>query len=604
MQYLNKKNNDGSMLKIDSVKLADRMSIYCLEKTQKTEIYNVLKSFFQNDYLELFFRSLYFYEAIEISDKITLNDWETKNKPNCNLEKVNIKLFPTKKYLKDFLNLHYIKFEDKTDINVVKVRFFKIYKYIKKILKKINFYNLKKKEIIETKSPKIGVAYSEGINLDKRSDLYWLKDSKINPKDIILYFEYRGQFYRHQDKRNLFKSIEKLGLKTVNLWEVKSSQKEDFINSFKSKIKNLNSSNQESKSLKKISLGLIDRFEYWYLFFKKYNIKIQMDAKDFKQDIIIKYLALNKLGGYTINKMRSYPEQQRTNTGLPLSPCDVFFVPNKDSIARLKNFTVNKFKYIINSGYPYNLQTINNKNEIEQIKKFFSKNNKKFILLFLDNYYSDNNSNYIQAIPTNLLKRFYKVFLDELSKIDDIGIIIKNKRFMNLKKLNDVYKKATELEKKGICYIVKDPFQKMPPLYSAISNFTIAVSPMIPSALIDCVQKNKKGAFLDLVNLKMVEKEWYEWGENKVIFNDVNEMIKKIVELKNNQSNNSSFGDWSSQKDFIDEYQDNLGSIRIGKYIHSLIQSFKNELPNSQPLILANNEFAEKWGKDKIVECR
>ena len=98
MQYLNKKNKDGSMLKIDAVKLAERISIYCLEKTQKTEIYNILKSFFQNDHLELFFRSLYFYEAIEISDKITLNEWGIKNKSNNNLEKINIKLFPAKNY--------------------------------------------------------------------------------------------------------------------------------------------------------------------------------------------------------------------------------------------------------------------------------------------------------------------------------------------------------------------------------------------------------------------------------------------------------------------------------------------------------------------------
>ena len=145
MQYLNKKNKDGSMLKIDAVKLAERISIYCLEKTQKTEIYNILKSFFQNDHLELFFRSLYFYEAIEISDKITLNEWGIKNKSNNNLEKINIKLFPAKNYLKDFLNLHSIKFEDRTDINVIKVKFFKINEYIKKILKKIIFYKYKKK---------------------------------------------------------------------------------------------------------------------------------------------------------------------------------------------------------------------------------------------------------------------------------------------------------------------------------------------------------------------------------------------------------------------------------------------------------------------------
>ena len=380
MQYLNKKNKDGSMLKIDAVKLAERISIYCLEKTQKTEIYNILKSFFQNDHLELFFRSLYFYEAIEISDKITLNEWGIKNKSNNNLEKINIKLFPPKNYLKDFLNLHSIKFEDRTDINVIKVKFFKINEYIKKILKKIIFYKYKKKIIIKGDS-KVAIAYNEGIDLNKRSDLFWLKESNVNPKDIILYFEYRGQLNRHGDKKNLFEKIKKFGIHSINLWEIENFKKEGFVDNFLNKIKKLNFSDEDSKYLQKISLELINKFQYWYLFFKKYNIKIHMDAKDFKQDIIIKYLALNKLGGCTLNKLRSYPEQERTDMGLPLSPCDVFFVPNKDSIKRLKNFTINKFQYMVNTGYPYNPLTENNKKEIDEIKNFFHKNNKKFILL-------------------------------------------------------------------------------------------------------------------------------------------------------------------------------------------------------------------------------
>ena len=60
MQYLDKRNGDGSPLEVTAVKWADRISIHCLEKTKKTEIYAILKMFFQNDYLEMFFRSLYF----------------------------------------------------------------------------------------------------------------------------------------------------------------------------------------------------------------------------------------------------------------------------------------------------------------------------------------------------------------------------------------------------------------------------------------------------------------------------------------------------------------------------------------------------------------
>ena len=37
MQYIHKKNNDGSPLKVTAVKWADRISIHCFDKTKKTE---------------------------------------------------------------------------------------------------------------------------------------------------------------------------------------------------------------------------------------------------------------------------------------------------------------------------------------------------------------------------------------------------------------------------------------------------------------------------------------------------------------------------------------------------------------------------------------
>ena len=80
MQYLDKRNSDGSLLQVNAAKWGDRISNHCLEKTKKTEIYAILKTFFQNDYLEIFFKSLYFTEAMPFADKIALNEWEIKNR--------------------------------------------------------------------------------------------------------------------------------------------------------------------------------------------------------------------------------------------------------------------------------------------------------------------------------------------------------------------------------------------------------------------------------------------------------------------------------------------------------------------------------------------
>ena len=129
MQYLDKRNSDGSPLEVNAVKWADRISNHCLEKTKKTEIYAILKTFFQNDYLEIFFKSLYFTEAMPIAHKITLNEWEIKNKSDYHLSTININLFQVKEYLQDFLILNNIKFENTIDAYVVKIKFFKIYRY-------------------------------------------------------------------------------------------------------------------------------------------------------------------------------------------------------------------------------------------------------------------------------------------------------------------------------------------------------------------------------------------------------------------------------------------------------------------------------------------
>ena len=220
MYYLNKTNKDGSPLEITAVKWAEKISNYCFEKTKKTESYAILKAFFRNNYLDIFFKSLYFTNAMPIAHQITLNIWETENNSYNRLNKVNINLFPVKEYLSDFLILNNIKFENTTKIYNINKTLSKIYACSKNFIKQKIFKIFIKKNIVENSNAKIAVAYNEGIDLDKRSDLFWLSNSKINPKDVVLYFEYRGQLTRHGKKKDLLKYVKMLGIETINLWNM------------------------------------------------------------------------------------------------------------------------------------------------------------------------------------------------------------------------------------------------------------------------------------------------------------------------------------------------------------------------------------------------
>ena len=359
-------------------------------------------------------------------------------------------------------------------------------------------------------------------------------------------------------------------------------------------MKNLDVSNSEEIKLKKIASKLIKKFQFWYLFFKKLNIKIILDHCEFGTDNIIKQLALFKLDGCSVGKLRSHVGR-RAHSFLGYYPNDIFFVPSKDSADRLMNHTINKFRHVIISGFPYNLFTNNNKIELKKIKKFFSENNKKFIILLVDGAHSQNKTfSANQMLATDSLNNFYIALFDKLSKVDDIGIIIKTKKLSSLQSLKKTYNKALDLKKKGICYIVEDPFQKFPSLYSTIVNLVIATGQSYPGALIDCILRKKRGVFFDISNLKSIEPEWYQWGKKKVIFNDITELLKNVLEYKNDEMGNKNFGNWGNQVDILDSYKDNLGSERIGQYLNILLKGFKNKLSSSEAISSANYEFAKK----------
>ena len=136
MNYLDKRDDNGLLLVYSAFELANRISIYCFEKTKKTKVYNILKQVFENDYLEIYFKKLYYEHAKPLTHKMVINDWKIKNKSNSRLHKINIKLFPVEKYLHDFLILNKINFENKIDISVIKRKLYEFARIIKFYLKK------------------------------------------------------------------------------------------------------------------------------------------------------------------------------------------------------------------------------------------------------------------------------------------------------------------------------------------------------------------------------------------------------------------------------------------------------------------------------------
>jgi len=53
--------------------------------------------------------------------------------------------------------------------------------------------------------------------------------------------------------------------------------------------------------------------------------------------------------------------------------------------------------------------------------------------------------------------------------------------------------------------------------------------------------------------------------------------------------------------DKIDPFRDGKASQRIGEFVSSYLEELDNGLSSDDAVRFATNQFAEKWGQDKIV---
>jgi hypothetical protein len=131
---------------------------------------------------------------------------------------------------------------------------------------------------------------------------------------------------------------------------------------------------------------------------------------------------------------------------------------------------------------------------------------------------------------------------------------------------------------------------------------TMAVSTNVfmSSALIESVLSGCRGVHYDYANLKTIENDFYEWGENRVIFPELDAMVSAIKTFKNDPTINPQLGDWSEHLDELDPFRDNRGGERIGTYMRWLQEGLEKGLDRNASIDRANALYAKAWGKDKI----
>jgi len=606
--YFNKRDNNKLLLSFSAHELAANISKYCLNKIKDYNIYKILINAFPGPYVTMYFKELFYRDFLPIAHQIVIYKWHVNQTGKRYKKSISIQGFLSKELLslvwfdkiipftykprhkdlkrgiKDILRSHNHK--------VIKARYFLRSRFSSKVQKRTENFSQNSEGII-------AVNYVEGINRNKRSDLFWLHDSGVDPSSVLVYFENKKKMGRYEDTDKVISKLDDIGVKWIKLWEWNDLQPVAVFTALQRQMRNNQPADHIERRIYKESKYLLSMVKYWYSFFKYMNVKIHYNSSESGSSPIVKQIALNLLGGCSLGKLRSYPTKHK-GTFFGNYPNDIFFTWGHDGSERLA-FTENNINQILISGYPYGKQSFETKNKLNNIKEQLCSSGAKSVLLLLDSNQSENKGLVQhQCISTPVLEEFYRSILNLVITDDEFGLIIKSKKPSVLAGLHDVNNLIEKAVSTGRCYKVEDMFQTKPFDIASIADMAVAIQHTLSSSLIESVINGIRGVFYDYGNLRSIETDLYAWGDRKVMFTDLSEMIAALKAYKSDPANNPGLGDWSEHLDELDPFRDGRGGERIGTYTRWLQGGFEEGLERDATIAQANRRYAGMWGEDKV----
>ena len=592
LKFLDKRSEDKSLLRFEVPKLNYIISENIFNSITNYKSYKILEKNLSQEYLKMYFKKKFYQETTNLASKVLINRWNFKHDKKNFLGKLSLENTPYFHILKKiFENENFLLINEKKlrISDLIKSNKWFFYFYFFKI--KNSFFRPFKKKISKKNEIKIGVNYIEGHDSKYRNDLFWLQKNKIKNHSIVYYCESKEKLKKFSVDNN---ELNNFGYNFVKIWKWNNIKKIDFIEKVKKQIDSLNAKDDFEKWLiREIKIFLI-QVNFWYCFFCDYNIKIHFNSDEYPLSSVIKQIAINKLEGCSIGKCRSSPRKIQGDW-YGYYPNDIFFTWGNDStesIIKSKNY----FKNLIISGYPYQ-EDKSQFNDILSIEKEFKRRGVQFSLLIIDGSHGKNEDSFHQLIPSKVMTKFINSFLEWILKDQELGIIIKSKKPGLLQMLPDLEKNLNLAKKTGRCKIFSELGLESKK-FSNIVDFSIGISADIPSSVIQIAINGQKSIIYDFSNFKTLEKELYRWGENKVIFDNLETLITKLKNFKT--YNEKNFGDWTNNIKYYDSFCDGKGGERIGDYVVDLKFYFDKGHSLNETILYASANYEKKWGKEMV----
>jgi len=510
--------------------------------------------------------------------------------------------------LKNSITVHsYISLNDfKKSIHI-------IFKFFIEFIINGSLYCIDKSDrMLDSKKSKIAVPYLNGLEFNKRNDIFWYANASVLPQEVMIYFKNPVRPLTSDIEDNL----KKLGFKYLNL--LASPSHVPFVKKLKRRI-NIQPAPfyatqllSESLRFSKLFFNLLKRYnrlEWWQFsrlglliskaigyesFFKSNNIKVHFSLLGLGDDMAAADMGINLAGGVDISvHWSNFPDIHIDHA----SPSSVYFCwgPYYKNIFDKMPFLS---KYFIYCGYIYDSTFVMGKDRSIKHRRRLQNAGVNFVVTLFDSQYSQNG-----WFKRSVIKDTYLALLSAVYKDNNIGLIIKTikkGKDSSFSQLRDLYITNTirSLQQAGRCIVLDKG--ELPNEAAYASDIVIGIG-VFNTGVFESALCGIPFMTIDSGNIRF--HPYYKLGFNKIVFNDIKHLMSAIEEyrIKPNEFSlyrTNKYSDLLKQKD---PFQDMRSSERIGLFIRCLLNKFNEGYGSMEALKKSVEKYSEFWSADKIV---
>ena len=414
--------------------------------------------------------------------------------------------------------------------------------------------------------------------------LFWFESSKIDPNDLVLYFDRNEQ----RIDRDIVKKISNRKMHSLNMRHPVINVENPFkilINSF-----------QDVQRFKSFTLQEIDiwltQVNYIFLIncfrevFKKYKCKIIHQHKEFWPKTLVMALAIRMERGVFVWNHWSVDHYPVSYFHWGFADIIFSWGQYNDGYFNSHNFS---YKYLFQTGQIAGDGNYNSDKEKKTINQFSSDLN--FVINILDNSCGPSSQNSCSSMIY-----FYKEMLTMVYNNKNWAAIIKSKgiTFEKIIKDEEISNLVGLLKNENRISILPPSIK----VSTSAKMADISVSYGINSAGVIAALSGSRSIYWDL-NGSVEHPLYYLNKKNSLIFKTTKEVAQALEKYI---LGDQKIGNHDDCLYLFDSFCDDNGRKRAGQIMSSLFLNFNNNLEIRESLNRIKKEYENKWGKKFVYE--